>query len=70
MSTVLEEYSNFIDGTITKNAALLAECDNSDSGTEKGVWKSRAKLKLDVTEFTNQINTSEKIIYLGISRED
>jgi hypothetical protein len=69
MSTVLEEYGHFIEGTIAENASLLAQCDELDNGTEKGIWKSRAKLKLDVADFTKQIDTSEKVLYLGISKE-
>ena len=64
MSTVLNEYSYFIDGTVAKNASLLAQCDRTDTGTEKGVWKSRAKLKLEVSEFNNQLNAPDKTIYL------
>ena len=70
MSTVLNEYSYFIDGTIAKNAGLLAQCDRTDSGTEKGIWKSRAKLKLDVSEFSKQLNAPDKTIYLGVSKEN
>lgn len=69
MSTVLNEYSYFIDGTVAKNAGLLAQCDKTDTGTEKGVWKSRAKLKLDVSEFDKQLNAPDKTIYLGVSKE-
>ena len=70
MSTVLDEYSYFIDSTVAKNAGLLALCDINDNGTEKGVWKSRAKLKLDVSEFNKQLNMPDKTIYLGISKEN
>lgn len=70
MSTVFNEYSKFIDNTVAKNAALLAQCDTSDSGTEKGIWKSRARLKLDVSEFNKQLNAPEKTIYLGVSKEN
>lgn len=70
MSTVLNEYSYFIDGTVAKNAGLLAQCDKTDTGTEKGVWKSRAKLKLDVSEFKKQLNAPDKTIYLGVSKEN
>lgn len=70
MSTVLNEYSYFIDSTIAKNAGLLAQCDRTDTGTEKGVWKSRAKLKLDVSEFNKQLNARDKTIYLGVSKEN
>ncbi|HYE83733.1 MAG TPA: hypothetical protein VEG39_16410 [Clostridia bacterium] len=70
MSTVLNEYSHFIDGTVAKNADLLAQCDTTDTGTEKGVWKSRAKLKLDVSEFKKQLNAPDKTIYLGVLKEN
>lgn len=70
MSTVLTEYSHFIKDTIAKNATLLAQCDPSDTGTERGVWKSRAKLKLDVSEFNKQLSKTNKTIYLGTSKEN
>ena len=70
MATVLNEYSYFIDCTVAKNANLLAQCDITDTGTEKGVWKSRAKLKLDVSEFYKQLNAPEKTIFLGVSKEN
>lgn len=49
---------------------ILAQCDTTDSGTEKGVWKSRAKLKLEASEFSRKLNTPDKTIYLGISKEN
>lgn len=70
MSTVLDEYSHFIDGTIAGNASLLAQCDVLDNGTENGVWKSRAKLKIDVSDLTKQISNSEKVLFLGVAKED
>ncbi|HNW05231.1 MAG TPA: hypothetical protein PKI76_07635, partial [Oscillospiraceae bacterium] len=70
MSTVLNEYSYFIDSTIAKNAGILAQCDRTDTGTDKGVWKTRAKLKLDVSEFNKQLNAPDKTIYLGVSKEN
>lgn len=70
MSTVLNEYSYFIDNIVAKNAGLLAQCDRTDTGTEKGVWRSRAKLKLDVAEFYKQINAPDKTIYLDILKEN
>jgi len=70
MSTVLNEYAYFIDGTVAKNAGLLAQCDRTDTGTEKGIWKSRAKLKLDVSEFSKQLNAPDKTIYLGVLKEN
>lgn len=60
MSTVLGEYSRFIEGTVANNAALLTQCDTTDNGTEEGVWKSRTKLKLDVSDFAKQLNKPEK----------
>ena len=70
MATVLDEYSRFIEGTIVSNAPLLAQCDISDTGTEDGIWKSRARLKLDVSDFTKQLKSPEKAIYLGVSKEN
>ena len=70
MSTVLNEYSHFIEGTVAKNADLLAQCDITDNGTEKGVWKSRAKLKLDVSEFNKRLHSPDQTIYLGITKEN
>lgn len=70
MSTVLEEYSRFIDGTVAKHAAMLAQCDTTDSGTDEGVWKSRTRLKLNVSDFTKQIKAPEKTIFLGVSKEN
>jgi len=69
MSTVLGEYSYFIEETIAKNAGLLAQCDTSDSGTESGIWKSRTNLKLDVVDLAKQIKSPEKILYLGVETE-
>jgi len=70
MSTVLNEYSRFIECTVSKNAILLAQCEIGDSGTEKGIWKSRANLRLDVENFDRQLNESDKVLYLGVSEED
>jgi hypothetical protein len=70
MSTVLKEYSDFIVGTIAKNADLLAQCDTADTGAETSVWKSRAKLKLDVSEFHKQLVAPNKTIYLNYSEEN
>lgn len=62
---VLDEYSYFIDKNITSNAKFLAQCDISDDGTNKGIWESRAKLKLDIIEIKKQLATDEKILYLS-----
>ena len=66
MSTVLNEYSKFIGSVVTKNAELLSQCDTNDDGTENGVWKTRKKLQLDVSELTKQLNSSEKTVYIGL----
>lgn len=65
MSSVLKEYSYFIENTIAKNATMLAQCDVNDMGAEVGIWKTRARLSLDVDEFSKQIGTKEKVFYLG-----
>lgn len=70
MTTVLSEYSRFIEGTVAKNANLLAQCDVSDSGTESGVWQSRKNLRLDVADIVKKLNTPGKVIYLGTAEED
>lgn len=69
MTTVLNEYSNFIENVVAKNAVLLAQCDVTDTGTEKGIWKTRTKLKLDVTELSKQLSKKDKTIYLDIKEE-
>lgn len=69
MTAVLDEYSRFIETTVGKNAALLAQCDVSDDGTTEGIWNSRAQIKLDVSEFSKQLNNPKKTIYLGIPAE-
>lgn len=70
MTAVLSEYSHFIEGTIAQNAELLAQCDISDNGAESGVWKSRKKLKLDVSEFAKELNAPEKTFYLTAAEEE
>ena len=69
MTAVLDEYSRFIETTVGENAALLAQCDRHDDGTTEGIWNSRAQLKLDVSEFSKQLNNPKKTIYLGIPTE-
>ena len=64
MTTVLSEYSRFIEGTVARNAELLSQCDVSDSGTESGVWQSRKKLRLDVGEIAKKLSEPGKVIYL------
>lgn len=47
---VLQEYERFITGTIVRNASMLSQCDTRDSGKEDGVWKTRARLRLDMKD--------------------
>lgn len=70
MAAVLNEYSYFIENTVAKNANLLAQCDMTDSGTISGVWNSRAKLSLDVADFSHKLSSPDKTIYLGFTQED
>ncbi len=64
MSTVLDEYSYFIENNIKANAGFLSECDINDDGTNRGLWKSRAQFELDTTEIKNQLMSKEKTLYL------
>lgn len=66
MTTVLEEYSHFIENTIAMNAPLLAVLDSTDNGTEEGVWRKRASLKIEIKELAKQLNNPEKTLYLGV----
>lgn len=66
MTTVLDEYSNFIETTIALNAPQLAVLDPSDKGLDDGVWKSRANLRIDIKDFAKQLNNPEKTLYLGM----
>lgn len=70
MTIVLDEYSNFIESTVVNNAVLLAQCDTTDNGTEEGVWRSRTKFKLDISDFAKQLNVPDKTVYLGILKEN
>lgn len=70
MSTVLDEYSRFIDNTVVNNVDLLVQWDKTDSGSEEGVWKSRAKLKLEMSDLAKQLNDPDKTLFLGILKED
>lgn len=69
MTTVLGEYSRFIEGKIAKNAGLLAQCDANDDGSDTGIWNRRANLRLDVSDFAKQIKAPEKTLYLGVELE-
>lgn len=64
MLTTLKSYSQLIEGTVGASAGLLAECDSLDDGTEMGVWRSRAKLQLDVDDLSKAISAPETVLYL------
>ena len=69
MAKSLETYSHFIKTTVGDNAGLLAECDRSDTGTEQGIWRSRAALQLDVSNLSEALALPEKHLYLKVSDE-
>ena len=64
MATVLDEYSQFIETKIAKNAHLLAQIDTSDKDINNGSWNKRAAFKIDTSEFKKQLATKEKTLYL------
>ena len=70
MAKVLDDYSHFIDNTIAMNSQLLIELDKNDDGTDRGIWKNRAKLKLDVSPILKQLSEPEKVIYLDEVKEN
>jgi len=70
MAAALSEYSHFIEGTIARNANLLAQCDVHDSGANAGIWQKRAALKLDVSTISNVLSDQEQAIYLYSVEED
>ena len=69
MSTVLDEYSYFIEKNIKGNANFLAQCDASDDGTYRGAWESRAQLRLDTSEIRKQLSSDEKTLYLSCEED-
>lgn len=70
MARVLEEYSNFIDNDVVKNATLLSQYDMNDDGTPNGLWASRSRLKLSTAELSKALNTPTKALYIGIEKEN
>lgn len=70
MVRVLEEYSYFIDNDVAKNALLLSQYDMNDDGTETGLWASRSQLRLNTTELSKALNSTEKTLYLGVAQEE
>ncbi len=69
MAQVLDEYSLFIENDIVPYAALLAQYDLNDDGTENGLWAARTQLKLDTTELYKILNDPPKTLYLGVKKE-
>ena len=63
---VLEEYAQFINGTVSKNSEILSQCDILDKGATIGVWKSRADLELDVSRMVTCLKNPEKVVYIDI----
>ena len=70
MATVLKEYELFLDGPIARNATMLAQFDERDSGTKNGIWKSRRQLKLEVSDLAQQLRAPKKTIYLDMVEEE
>ena len=70
MARVLEEYSHFIETDISKNAVLLSQCDINDDGTSTGLWAYRSQLKLATRNLNEALNNPQKILYLGVAREE
>ncbi len=66
MTSVLEEYSHFIETTIANNAPQLAVLDPNDKGDDNGTWRNRANLRIDIADFSKQLSNPEKVIYLGM----
>lgn len=64
MAAALGSYARVLDGTVVKHAGLLAECDASDDGSDQGVWRSRAALRLDVGDIAKRLEAPEKTFYL------
>ncbi len=60
--SVLQEYERFITGTVVKNASMLSQCDTRDSGKEDGVWKTRARLRLDMKDAMRKMNRTRVLI--------
>lgn len=69
MTKVLEEYANFIELTVAKNAAILAEADPKDSAKDDGIWKKRSKLLDNVDKLVQSLESREGVIYLDLIEE-
>ena len=67
MSAVLQQYSKFIENTISPNSLMLAQLCNDDDGSKYGKWKQRAELQLDVSGLAKALSTDSETIYIGIN---
>ena len=70
MASVLTEYSHFIEGVVSQNAKMLAQCDPRDTGLSDGVWQSRGALQLDAGKFAKQISQPNKTMYIELTGEE
>lgn len=69
MSSVLNDYSAFINNVIAPNSDLLIELDVRDKGLENGIWNTRSKLNLNISDFRKLMNSKNKTIYLNLQQE-
>lgn len=67
---VLEEYSRFINGTIAPNAPMLSQGDVRDNGTERGIWKKRVNLELDVSNVSKLLQNKNKNLEIEMIEGD
>ncbi len=63
MTTVLEEYSRFIEYNVKPNAGLLSQLDSNDTGLKTGIWKSRAVLSFDSINLNNLLENTKETYY-------
>ncbi len=70
MANVLDEYSRFIENIIVGNANLLSQCDPCDNGTDKGIWHSRASLKLDAGMLRTALSSANQEYYLSLEGDN
>ena len=69
MTTVLKDYSFFIETLIASNAEQLAILDPKNKGTNNSIWNTRGKLKIDVLNFAEQLNSPNKTLYIGLKED-
>lgn len=67
---VLEEYSRFINGIIAPNAPMLSQGDVRDNGTERGIWKKRVNLELDVSNVSKLLQNKNKNLEIEMIEGD